>query len=81
MKSHDKFVTKYDLPFALLADEDKSVIHEFGVWGPKKFMGRVYEGIHRISFLINENGKIEKTFLKVKAKTHPEEVVNRLKGG
>jgi peroxiredoxin Q/BCP len=81
IRSHQNFRRKFELPFPLLMDEDNKIAKAFGVWGEKKFMGRVYEGIHRISFLINENGKIEKTFLKVKAKTHPEEVVNRLKGG
>jgi peroxiredoxin Q/BCP len=62
-------------------DEDHKIAKAFGVWGEKRFMGRVYEGIHRISFLINENGTIEETYLKVKAKTHPKEIVSRLKGG
>lgn len=79
IKSHQKFRQKFQLPFPLLMDEDNKIAKAFGVWGEKKFMGKVYEGIHRISFLVNENGKIEKTYLKVKAKTHPEEIVNDLK--
>ncbi len=78
VKSHDKFVTKYDLPFALLADEDKSVIHEFGVWGPKKFMGREYEGIHRVSFLIDESGIITHVVQKPKTKDHANEILGLL---
>lgn len=79
IKSHQKFRQKFQLPFPLLMDEDNKIAKAFGVWGEKKFMGKVYEGIHRISFLVNENGKIEKTYLKVKAKTHSEEIVNDLK--
>lgn len=78
VKSHDKFVTKYDLPFALLADEDKSVIHKFGVWGPKKFMGREYEGIHRVSFLIDESGIITHVVQKPKTKDHANEILGLL---
>jgi thioredoxin-dependent peroxiredoxin len=58
-KAQAKFIEKYELPFPLLADEDKSVIQAFGVWGPKKFMGKEYDGIHRTTFVIDENGTIE----------------------
>lgn len=78
VKSHDKFVTKYDLPFALLADENKSVINKFGVWGPKKFMGREYEGIHRVSFLIDESGIITHVVQKPKTKDHANEILGLL---
>jgi peroxiredoxin Q/BCP len=57
-KAQLKFKEKFDLPFPLLADEDKSVIQAFGVWGPKKFMGKEYDGIHRTTFMIDENGII-----------------------
>jgi peroxiredoxin Q/BCP len=78
VKSHDKFATKYDLPFALLADENKSVINKFGVWGPKKFMGREYEGIHRVSFLVDENGIITHVVQKPKTKDHANEILGLL---
>jgi hypothetical protein len=70
VKSHDKFATKFALPFPLLADEDKTVIQKFGVWGPKKFMGREYEGIHRVSFVMDENGVIIHVIQKPKTKDH-----------
>ena len=69
------FKNKYDLPFPLLADEDKSVIEAFGVWGPKKFMGREYEGIHRTTFVISEDSKILEVISKVKTKAHAEQIL------
>jgi peroxiredoxin Q/BCP len=69
-KKHVKFIDKYDLPFPLLADEEHSVANAYGVWGPKKFMGREYEGIHRTTFVIGEDGKLEDVILKVKTKDH-----------
>ena len=69
-KAQSKFKTKYSFPFPLLADEDKSVIEAFGVWGPKKFMGREYDGIHRTTFVINEDGIIEEVITDVKTKAH-----------
>ena len=78
-KSHEKFIQKYDLSFPLLLDENNNIAKSFGVWGKKKFMGKTFEGIHRTSFLINENGMIEKTYLKVKAKSHPMELVEEIK--
>lgn len=74
-KAQTKFVEKYDLPFPLLADEDKSVIQAFGVWGPKKFMGREYDGIHRTTFVIDENGIIEEVILDVKTKAHAAQIL------
>ncbi len=65
---HQKFIAKYSLPFPLIADEEKEVIEAFGVWGKKKFMGREYDGIHRETFVINEEGVIEKVIHKVKTK-------------
>jgi peroxiredoxin Q/BCP len=55
-KKHQKFISKYELPFTLIADEDKKVIDAYGVWGLKKFMGREFMGIHRTTFLIDEKG-------------------------
>src|SRR5210317_1071727 len=69
-KEATEFQRKAHLPNNLLADTDKKVIEAYGVWGPKKFMGREYDGIHRTSFVIDENGIIEKVIDKVKAKIH-----------
>jgi len=74
-KKQQNFKTKYELPFPLLADEDKSVIEAFGVWGPKKFMGKEYDGIHRTTFIIDEDGKIEEVISKVKTKAHAEQIL------
>jgi peroxiredoxin Q/BCP len=74
-KAQLKFVEKYDLPFPLLADEDKSVIQAFGVWGPKKFMGKEYDGIHRTTFVIDENGSIEDVISDVKTKAHAAQII------
>ena len=73
--SHKKFVTKYKLPFTLLADPDKAIAESYGVWGEKKFMGRTYMGVHRTTFLIDEKGKIKKIFEKVKPENHASEVL------
>lgn len=70
-----KFVEKESLNFNLLSDEDHAVADAFGVWGLKKFMGKEYDGIHRISFLIDENGKVEEVFNKFKTKDHHEVVL------
>lgn len=75
---HQKFIAKYELPFTLLADESKDIINAYGVWGPKKLAGREYEGIHRITFIIDENGRIENIILKVKTKTHTEQILELL---
>lgn len=74
VKSHQKFSDKFNLPFPLLSDETKEVCKAYGVWGKKKFMGRVYEGIKRMSFLISEEGRILKIYEDVNAKKHAEEV-------
>ena len=74
-KSHQKFIDKYKLPFSLIADEDKAVIKAFGVWGPKKFMGKEYDGVHRTTFVIDEYGVIEKVFSKVKTKDHTNQIL------
>ena len=73
--AHQKFVTKYQLPFTLLADTDHSIAEAYGVWGEKKFMGRTYMGVHRTTFLIDEKGKIRKIFEKVKPEDHASEVL------
>jgi len=74
-KSHQKFATKYELPFTLLADKDHAIADAYGVWGEKKFMGRTYMGVHRKTFLIDEKGKLKKIFEKVKPEDHAEEVL------
>jgi thioredoxin-dependent peroxiredoxin len=76
---HKKFAIKYELPFTLLADEEKKMLKAYGVWGKKKFMGREYMGINRVSFLIDPKGKIAKIYQKVKPAIHAEEVLNDLK--
>ena len=78
VKSHDKFSSKFSLPFPLLADEAKELINSFGVWGPKKFMGREYEGIHRFTFVIDENGLIMHVIQKPKTKDHANEILDLL---
>lgn len=75
-KSHQKFAQKYDLPFRLLADTERNVSESYGTYGEKKFMGRTYMGNHRITFLIDEKGKIKKIFSKVKPEDHAEEVLS-----
>lgn len=79
LKSHDKFIQKYDLPFLLLSDEDHVVSHLFGVWQLKKMYGREYEGIVRSTFLINESGILEKEWRKVKVAGHVEEVLQAVR--
>ena len=77
-KKQKNFADKYELPFPLLADEDKSVINAFGVWGPKNFMGKEYDGIHRTTFLIDEKGRIEKVISKVKTKDHAAQILEEI---
>ncbi len=74
-KRHRKFADKFELPFTLLADEEKQVIRAYGAWGKKKFMGREFDGILRQSFLINPAGKIAKIYSKVKPAEHAAEVL------
>ena len=74
-KAQAKFKNKFAFPFPLLADEDKSVIQAFGVWGPKKFMGREYDGIHRTTFVIDEKGIIEDVISDVKTKAHAAQIL------
>lgn len=77
-KSHKKFIEKYDLPFTLISDPEKEVIQKYRAWGPKKFMGREFDGIHRITYVIDEDGKIEKTIGKVKTKEASKQVLEAL---
>ena len=75
VKSHDKFVEKFKLPFILLADEDKKIVEAYGVWGEKSFMGRKYMGTNRVTFLIGPDGRIKKIWPQVKPEEHVEEVL------
>ncbi len=77
-KSHVKFAEKHELPFPLLVDEEKKVIEAFQVWGPKKFMGREYDGIHRTTFIVDEKGVISGIIETPKTKVHAEEVLAHL---
>ena len=77
-KSHAKFVTKYKLPFTLLADEDKKMVQAYGVWGQKSFLGRKYMGTHRVTFLIGPDGRIKKIWSDVKPADHAKEVLEAL---
>lgn len=78
VKRLGKFIERDNLNFTLLSDEDHAVADQFGVWGEKKFMGKTYDGLHRISFLIDENGMIEHVFDKFKTKDHHQVVLDYL---
>ncbi|MBS9462054.1 thioredoxin-dependent thiol peroxidase [Flagellimonas sp. 389] len=75
-KKQANFKNKYDFPYPLLADEDHTVIKTFGVWGPKKFMGKEYDGLHRTTFVIDGEGVIEKVIEKVKTKDHAAQLLD-----
>lgn len=74
-QSHQKFIAKYELPFPLIADTDKEVLKAYGVWGPKKFMGKTYDGIHRTTFVIDEDGIITEVINKVDTKNHTAQII------
>ena len=76
--SHQKFIAKYNLPFPLIADEDKTIIKTFGAWGLKKLYGREYEGLLRTTFVIDEKGIIEEVFAKVKTKDHTNQILETI---
>jgi peroxiredoxin Q/BCP len=75
VKAHDKFVTKFELPFTLVADVDKQIVQAYGVWGEKTFMGRKYLGTHRVTFLIGSDGRIKNIWPSVKPDEHAAEVL------
>jgi thioredoxin-dependent peroxiredoxin len=75
VKRHEKFAEKYSLPFPLLADENKEILLQYGVFGEKQFMGRTFDGIHRTTFIIDEKGVIEKIIKKPNTKNHAEEIL------
>ena len=76
---HIKFIEKYNLPFPLISDTDHSIAKKYGVWGLKKFMGREYMGVHRTTFIIDENGIIRHVITKVKTKEHAEQILQLVK--
>ena len=78
VKSHDKFVATFKLPFTLLSDEDEKIVEAYGVWGQKSFLGKKFMGIHRVTFLIGPDGHIRKIWPKVKPKEHAQEVLAAL---
>jgi peroxiredoxin Q/BCP len=73
--SHQKFRLKYNLPFPLIADTGHAIIEAFGVWGEKNLYGRKYLGLHRTTFVIDENGIIQKIIKKPRTKMHAEEIL------
>lgn len=75
VKRQNNFAAKHGFNYPLIADEEKEIIKAFGVWGLKKFMGREYEGIHRTTFIVNEDGVIEEVITKVKTKAHAEQIL------
>jgi len=72
---HQKFIAKHDLPFSLISDESKEVLNAYGVWGPKKFMGKEYDGINRTTFVIDKDGIIKDIITKVKTKAHTSQIL------
>ena len=78
-QSHLKFIDKFNLSFNLIADVDKAICLLYGVFGKKKFMGREYDGIHRTTFVINQDQKIEKIFTKVDTKNHSQQILESYK--
>ena len=78
LKSHEKFISKFKLPFILLSDEDKRLCQDYGVWVEKSMYGKKYMGVARTTFIINKNGKIAKIFEKVKPEGHNQEVIEVL---
>lgn len=75
VKKHKKFENKFQLPFPLIADEDRKILEQYGVYGEKKFMGRTFDGIHRTTFLIDEKGKIKKIILKPNSKNQAAQIL------
>jgi thioredoxin-dependent peroxiredoxin len=75
LESHKKFSLKYNLPFPLVPDPDKKIINDYGVWGPKKFLGKSYEGVYRTTFVIDENGVIESVISQVDTKDHARQII------
>lgn len=81
LSSHEKFIAKHELPFLLLADEEAEMATAYGAWGEKKLYGRTFMGMNRMTFLVDEKGKIAKVWAKVKPADHGEEVLAAVRGG
>ena len=77
-RKHQNFIKKFDFPFSLIADTDQKIIKAYGLWGEKQMFGRKYMGVFRTTFIIDEQGKIEKIFTKVKAKEHAEQILEEM---
>lgn len=77
-KRHRRFIDKHNLPYHLIADTGKKIINAYGVWGEKKFMGRLFDGIHRTTFVIDEHGTVEKIISKVKTMNHAKQILEEL---
>jgi len=77
-KKHQQFIARYQLPYRLIADNDKNLCKLFGVWGEKKFMGRIFNGIKRTTFVIDEKGNIAAIFDKVKSRSHAQQIIEGL---
>ncbi len=77
-RKHQNFIKKHQLPFPLIADTEMGLVNDYGVWGEKKFMGRVFDGIHRTTFVIDETGKVEHIINKVRAKEHAQQILEEL---
>lgn len=77
-RKHQRFIQKFSLPFPLLADTEQETLKAYGVWGPKKFMGRSFIGVHRTTFIIDEKGKIEAIIEKVKTKHHAKQILDEV---
>jgi peroxiredoxin Q/BCP len=77
-KSHQKFISKYNLPFRLISDEDKKVLKDYNAWGEKKLYGKSYMGILRKTYIIDEKGYVEKIIEKVKTKEHSRQIFSEL---
>jgi peroxiredoxin Q/BCP len=78
VKAHDKFITKFNLPFILVSDENQQIVKAYGVWGEKVFMGRKYQGTHRVTFLIGPDGAIRRIWSAVKPELHAAEVLEAI---
>jgi peroxiredoxin Q/BCP len=77
-KSHQKFISKYNLPFRLISDEDKKVLKDYNAWGEKKLYGKSYMGVLRKTYIIDEKGYVEKIIVKVKTKEHSRQIFSEL---
>lgn len=75
LKSHQKFAEKFNLPFPLLPDPDRKIIEAYGVWGPKKFLGKSFDGVLRTTFIISEEGLVEEIISKVDTKNHTQQIL------